>query len=224
MDMSHLHLPDGVLPWWLWSGGLAVTGILVFIALKRLEARRRLLPTVAVMAAVSLVAMNIPLGLPLHVNLAALAGIILGPVLGFLAVFIVNLFNALVSHGGLTMLGVNALLVGSEALVAGGLFLLLGGGRRLLVNAVLAVLVALLVSTLLVLAVAAIAGVELEALAHHDHDKPHAPGEGEGRGFFGTFVLLVAPLAAVWAAVELPLSLLVVAYVDKVKGGWFARG
>ena len=178
--MSHLHLPDGVLPWWLWSGGLAVTGILVFIALKRLEARRRLLPTVAVMAAVSLVAMNIPLGLPLHVNLAALAGIILGPVLGFLAVFIVNLFNALVSHGGLTMLGVNALLVGSEALVAGGLFLLLGGGRRLLVNTGLAVLVALLVSTLLVLAVAAIAGVELEALAHHDHDKPHAPEGARG--------------------------------------------
>lgn len=220
--MSHLHLPDGVLPWWFWLGGLVVTAALVLLALKRLEAQRRLLPTVAVMAAVSLVAMNIPLGLPLHMNLSALAGIILGPILGFLAVFIVNLFNALISHGGLTMLGINALLVGSEALVAGGLFILLGGGRRLLVNAGLAVLAALLISTLLVVAVAGIAGLELAALADHDHHQAHAPGEDHG--FLRTFMLLVAPLAAMWVAVELPLTLLVVAYVNKVKGGWFARG
>jgi cobalt/nickel transport system permease protein len=176
-----------------------------------------------VMAAVSLVAMNIPLGLPLHLNLAALAGIILGPVLGFLAVFIVNLFNALVSHGGLTMLGINALLVGSEALVAGGLFLLLGGARRLLINSSISVLVALLVSTLLVVTVAGLAGVELEALAAHHHDEPVHAHEGGGE-FLDTFLKIIAPLVAVWMVVELALTLLVVGYVNKVKGGWFARG
>jgi len=39
-----------------------------------------------------------------------------------------------------------------------------------------------------------------------------------------SFVKLIAPLVAVWVAVELALTLLVVGYVNKVKGGWFARG
>lgn len=221
--MSHLHLPDGVLPWWLWLGGLVVVLALVLLALKKLEAERRLLPTVAMMAAVSLIAMNIPLGIPLHMNLSALAGIILGPVLGFLAVFIVNLFNALVSHGGLTMLGINALLVGSEALVAGGLFILLGGGRRLLVNAAVSVMAALIISTVLVVAVAGLAGMELEAMVSPDHSDHVGPGE-RNHGFLETFIKILAPLMAIWVGLELSLSLLVVGYVNKVKGGWFVRG
>lgn len=227
--MSHLHLPDGVLPWWVWLGGLVVSVGLVLVGLKKLEKERRLLPAVAVMAAVALVATNIPLGLPLHMNLSALAGIILGPVLGFLALFLVNLFNSLVSHGGLTVLGINSLLVGSEALIAGGLFILLGGGRRLLANSAVSVVAALLVSTLLMVAVAGLAGVELEALADHNHDHvhghDHVPVDSQREhGFLESFVKLIAPLVAVWVAVELALTLLVVGYVNKVKGGWFARG
>jgi len=227
--MSHLHLPDGVLPWWVWLGGLVVSVGLVLVGLKKLEKERRLLPAVAVMAAVTLVATNIPLGLPLHMNLSALAGIILGPVLGFLALFLVNLFNSLVSHGGLTVLGINSLLVGSEALIAGGLFILLGGGRRLLANSAVSVVAALLVSTLLMVAVAGLAGVELEALADHNHDHvhghDHVPVDSQREhGFLESFVKLIAPLVAVWVAVELALTLLVVGYVNKVKGGWFARG
>lgn len=221
--MSHLHLPDGILPWWLWLGGLVLVVALVLLALKRLEAERRLLPSVAVMAAVSLVAMNIPLGLPLHMNLAALAGIILGPVLGFLAMFIANIFNALVSHGGLTMLGINALLVGSEALVAGGLFVLLGGGRRLLVNSTFSIVTALLVSTLLVVAVAGLAGMELEVMVAHDHGD-HVDAHEMDHGFLETFIKIIAPLVVVWVGLELSISLLVVGYIKKVKGGWFARG
>lgn len=220
--MSHLHLPDGVLPWWLWLGALATTLVAVLAALKRLEGRRRMLPAVAVMAAASLAAANIPLGLPLHVNLAALAGIVLGPALGFLAVFVANVFNTLIGHGGLTVLGVNALLVGSEALAAGGLFRLLGGSRRLLLNTCLSVLAALLLSLALAAAVAGAAGVELEALASHVHNGRHAPaGAGE---FWATFVAIMAPLAAVWLAVELALTLLIVGYVRKVRGGWLERG
>lgn len=220
--MSHLHLPDGILPWWLWAGGLAITIGLLLPALRKLETRRRMLPAVAVMAAVALVAMNIPLGLPLHLNLAALAGIVLGPIFGFLAVFVVNLFNMLVSHGGVTMLGINTILVGSEALIAGGLFGVLGGAKRLALNSALSVLAALLVSTLLVVGVAGVAGVELEALAGHDHSR-HPDGEAVESGFMATFLKIIAPLAAVWMVLELTLTLLVVGYINKVKGGWFAR-
>lgn len=216
--MSHLHLPDGTLPWWLWLSALAVMLVLVLCFLVRLQERRRLLPAVAVLAAVSLVAMNIPLGLPIHMNLAALAGIVLGPGLGFLAVFIVNLFNALVGHGGITMLGVNCLLVGSEALAAGLVFLALGGARRLLANSALAVIAALLISTLLTVGVAGIAGGDLEALVHADHGHEAA---GNGGHFLATFLKIIAPLAAIWIALELTVSLLVVGYVNKVRGGWF---
>ncbi|MDD2283387.1 MAG: energy-coupling factor ABC transporter permease [Eubacteriales bacterium] len=224
--MSHLHISDGVLPWWLWIGGFVAALAIVLLALFRLQARRRQLPAVAVMAAVALAAMNIPLGLPVHINLAALAGIVLGPLNGFLAMFIVNLINALIGHGAMTVLGINSLLVGSEALVAGLLFKGLGGAKRLLPNSALSVLVALLVSTLLVVAVVGAAGQELEALvAHgHTHDLPVGAEHDHESGFLKTFVTILAPLMAVWMAAELTVSLLVTAYVNKVKGGWFARG
>ncbi|HCX78730.1 MAG TPA: hypothetical protein DG577_04900, partial [Firmicutes bacterium] len=49
--MSHLHISDGVLPWWLWVGGYVATLAIVLLALGRLRGQRRLLPAVAVMAA-----------------------------------------------------------------------------------------------------------------------------------------------------------------------------
>lgn len=224
--MSHLHLGDGLLPVWFWVSCFVVMLGLVLLALGKLGKERRMVPTVAVMAAVVLVALNIPLGLPLHLNLSALAGIILGPLFGFLAVFVVNLFSALLGHGGLTLLGVNTLLVGSEALVAGSLFLLLGGARRLLVNSGVAVVAALVISTLLVVGVAGIAGETLEGLVHdHDHHTPvGAEPHGHEHGFLETFLKIIAPLVAVWLVLELGISLLVVRYVNKVKGGFFARG
>ncbi len=218
--MSHLHISDGFLPWWLWLGGLALTLGLVILALHRLQGRRRLVPAVAVMAAVGLAAMNIPLGLPVHINLAALAGIVLGPLNGFLAMFIVNLFTALIGHGGLTVLGVNALLVGSEALVAGMVFSALGGAKRLLSSTAVSVTLALLVSLLLVVATAGLAGGELTAMVGHGY---HGETGGE-TVFLGRFLALIALPAAVWLAVELAVSLLAVSYVNKIKGGWFAGG
>ncbi|MDD4658563.1 MAG: energy-coupling factor ABC transporter permease [Eubacteriales bacterium] len=222
--MSHLHISDGVLPWWLWVGGYVAALAIVLVALFRLQGQRRLLPAVAVMAAVGLVAMNIPLGLPVHINLAALAGIILGPLHGFLAMFIVNLLTTLVGHGGVTVLGINSLLVGSEALVAGLLFKGFGSAKRLLPNAALAILVALLVSTLLVVATAGVAGGELEAMVAHEHGHDVPEPAHDHESFLKTFVTLIAPLVAVWLAAELAVSLLVVGYVNKVRGGWFARG
>jgi cobalt/nickel transport system permease protein len=218
-----MHMSDGVLPWWLWVGGLVCSLLLTLWALARLRNQRRLLPGVAIMAAVGLAAMNIPLGLPIHVNLAALAGIILGPLNGFLAMLIVNIFTALLGHGGLTVLGINSLLVGSEALVAGLLFYGLGGARRLLPNVAVAVLVALMVSSLLVVAVAGVAGVELGTLSAHEHEDDVDNGKHESN-FLKTFIIFFAPLVAVWVAVELTVSMLVAGYINKVRGGWFLRG
>ncbi|MTI96033.1 MAG: hypothetical protein FH749_11220 [Firmicutes bacterium] len=217
--MSHLHLPDGVLPAWLALGALLVMLTIVLWSLFLLERQRRLLPTVAVMAAVVLVALNIPLGLPLHLNLAALAGIMVGPWFGFLAVFIVNIFSSLVGHGGWTVLGINTLLVGSEALVAGALFGLLGAGRALMRNVSVSVVVALLVSTALVVGVVYLAGIELEALVEHDHGHEVDAGHGHGHGFLEQFLKIVAPLLAIWLALELLISLGAMRFIKRVRGG-----
>ena len=48
-------------------------------------------------------------------NFAALAGMMLGPALSFVSVFVVNLILALLGHGGITAVGINTLTIGIEA-------------------------------------------------------------------------------------------------------------
>ena len=118
--MSHLHFPDGVLPVYLWGAGLIITGVLLAVILYRLGKQDQVkkLPLVGVLVAVMLLAMSIPLGfLPYHLNLTVLSGIILGPALAFVAVFIVNLFLSFMGHGGITVVGLNTLVIGLEAVI-----------------------------------------------------------------------------------------------------------
>src|SRR5512137_2894040 len=115
--MSHIHIPDGILPLWLVVAGWVVTLALLFISSRRLsgpEARRKM-PLLGVMAAVMLVGMStefVPIAY--HVNLAVLAGIIVGPAMGLMAAFIVDLILALFGHGGITVVGLNTLIIGAE--------------------------------------------------------------------------------------------------------------
>ncbi|MDA8234292.1 MAG: energy-coupling factor ABC transporter permease [Clostridia bacterium] len=123
--MSHLHIPDGVIPTvWLLIGLGLVAGLLILSIYKlRPEDLRKQVPKLGIISAFILVVMSIPLGpLPFHLNLTVFAGIILGPWLGFIAVFIVNLILGLMGHGGLTVIGLNTLAVGSEVFIGCLLF------------------------------------------------------------------------------------------------------
>lgn len=116
--MSHIHIPDGVLPFWLVAAGWAVTALLLALVTWRLrrEGSGRRLPLLGVFAAVMLVGMSteiVPIGY--HANLSVLTGIILGPSLGFLAAFVVNLILAMFGHGGITVVGLNTIVLGAEA-------------------------------------------------------------------------------------------------------------
>jgi len=118
--MSHIHLPDGVLPngWWLLAYIAAF--IWLYAALRQAESERikRRLPFLAAMSTLMLLTMSIPLGpLPVHLNLAVLAGIVVGPWLGFVAVFVVNTILSFLGHGGLTAVGLNSLLTGLEVVM-----------------------------------------------------------------------------------------------------------
>jgi cobalt/nickel transport system permease protein len=123
--VSHLHIPDGVLPLWLIVAGWILAGsLLAFVSLRPRSAKTtRQLPLLGVMAALMLVGMTVEIvPIAYHINLAVMAGIVLGPMLGFLAAFIVNLMLAFFGHGGITVVGLNTLVVAMEAVVGFYLF------------------------------------------------------------------------------------------------------
>ena len=118
----HLHIPDGVLPAWLWLPGLAVAlALLVWASRGAGEARRRQVAYQGSLGALALAAMavEIPLGpLEYHLTLVGTLGVLLGPSASFQTVFTVNAILALIGHGGLTTVGLNALVLGAGAAVA----------------------------------------------------------------------------------------------------------
>jgi cobalt/nickel transport system permease protein len=161
--MSHLHIPDGVIPIVWLAIGYLLTALALALALWRTrggDAARRL-PRLGVVAALMLVGMSVEIGLiGYHVNLSALAGILLGPWLGFIAAFLVNLILALFGHGGITVVGLNTLIVGSETLLGWGLFRTLRHRLDARWAAALAVVVTLALSTTLMIGTIALTRTE----------------------------------------------------------------
>ena len=127
--MSHIHIPDGVLPFWLWAAGYALAlAIVAYVSYRQRSADlRRRLPLLGVLAAVMLVGMSTEIvPIAYHLNLSVLAGIIVGPSLGVIAAFIVNFILALFCHGCVTTVGLNTLIIGAECAIGYYLFRLLG--------------------------------------------------------------------------------------------------
>jgi cobalt/nickel transport system permease protein len=122
--MAHLHLPDGLLPPWLWAIGYVLAWI-ALAALGRSISPQRIAYQGA-LGALALVAMAIPFGpLEIHLTLAGPVGVLLGPVAGFQVGFVVSAILALIGHGGLTTIGLNALLFGAAAALAYAVYLVL---------------------------------------------------------------------------------------------------
>lgn len=121
--MSHLHLPDGVLPPWIWVGSLILVVVTLVFAGRAMDPRR--IAYQGSLAAMMLAAMAVPLGpLDLHLSLAGPVGVLLGAAAGFQVAFVVSLILAFIGHGGLTAVGLNTLVLGlsgaTASLVYGG--------------------------------------------------------------------------------------------------------
>ena len=131
--------------------------------------RGRQLPLLGVMAAVMLVGMSTEIvPIAYHLNLSVLAGIVLGPALGFMAALIVNLILALFGHGGITVVGLNTLVVGSEAVVGYYLFrglwsLLRRSHRSPAVAAGVATALTLILSTSLMIGIVGLSNLDPSA-------------------------------------------------------------
>jgi len=173
--MSHIHLPDGVLPVWLWVSGYVVAilvGALLLRLVKQEDLTRRL-PLLGMMAAAMVLGASVEI-IPIayHVNLTVISGILLGPSLIFLATFVVNLVLALFGHGGITVIGLNTLILSIEGILGYYLFRLFWKVLKRLAPVIfLATFLSLFASTFAMIGVVSLGTSHYEELIHQEHGK-----------------------------------------------------
>lgn len=235
--MSHLHIPDGVLPLPIVVFGVLAAALLVLAASRRLSRSEgaRVAPRIATLSALMLVGMGLPLPiLGYHVNLTVLTGIIAGPAAGFISVFITNLILALTAHGGVTTLGLNTL-IGSLEVLLGWIVWnaarrALGRGRAFAAAAV-AVVVALAVSTGAMLAIVGWSGTDPHQFGHvhsaaetgEQHEEhtgdadAHDDHDADAASAFRTFATLLLSAAAIGWAVEAVVVGALVQFISRAR-------
>ncbi len=224
--MTHIHIPDAAVP-----GRVALAGYILMAAvlaiclwsIRKRDARRSTALT-GIIGAFMMIAMSVPLGpLPVHLNLAAVAGIILGPAMAFLCVFSVNLILALVGHGGITVVGLNTIVLGVQAVTGGGLFSLLYKRRGAGLPAALSTMVAIVLSLVVVIAAFSATGLDERALIHdHGHGpeaevfEPREHHENEGAAV-RRIIAYVGPIGLAGAVIESLVVAAIVVFLERVR-------
>ena len=213
----HIHIPDGVLPLWLWALGYAIVIIFLFVAVRKVRGEEKRGIYAAAMAAIMLVAMSIPLGVPYHINLTVLAGIILGPWWALISAFVTNLILATFGHGGITIVGLNTIVTWFECLVGFYMFKVLQKAFmrkswRFPMAGGVSTFTALVLSTVLVIGMVGVSGINpAETIHHHDN------GSEEAQMSLAVFAALTFPISLVGAVIEAAVTALILIYVKKVK-------
>ncbi len=224
--MSHIHLPDGILPLWLVVAGWAVTAVLLGVTLWYLrrnpEELTRRVARLGVVAAIMMVGMSLEVvPIAYHFNLSVLAGILLGPAAGFLAAFVVVFVLALFGHGGITVVGLNTLVIGSEVVLGSLLFRAFGRlvGNRPFWQAFLTTVAALAVSTTLMVGIIGVAQINPAEQAPRAVIAFKNPFEA---GLFRVEVFAEEPHEAEAESLDLPTFAAVVYTLGAV--GWLLEG
>lgn len=113
--MAHIHLEDGAFtPFWIIVWSLIAAGLIavVVLALKKDKVSPRSIAIAAMCASVGFAVFQVeiptPIG-PVHMSFTPLIGILVGPGLGSLVVFVINVFSAGIGHGGWGMIGANTI-------------------------------------------------------------------------------------------------------------------
>ena len=211
--MTHMHIPDGILPIWLWLAGFLVMSLVLAFSFYRVRGMdtKKKVPLLGALSAVMLVGMTLPVLPGYHINLTVVTGILMGPSLGMVAAFVTNVILSLMGHGGVTVIGLNTLLVGSETVLGHLLFTLL---KRLPVfwRAAVATVLTLFITTLML--------VGIVAVSHLDPEVLHQ-GEEHGNeilnGSVSTFAWMALSLGAVGWLIEAAITGAVVRFIAQVK-------
>lgn len=213
--MTHMHIPDGILPVWLWAAGFLIMALVLGFDLYRLRAmdRKKNIPLIGALSAAMLVGMSLPILPGYHINLSVVTGILIGPGLGFLAAFITNVILALMGHGGITVIGLNTLLLGSEAVLGHTVFYLFKKRLPVFWRAALATVVTLFITTSILIGFVAVSHFDV-ALLHHGEEHAHGPAEG---GSVKTFAVLVFTIGMIGWIIESAITGAVVKFIAQVK-------
>lgn len=173
--MSHIHLPDGILPVWLWGSGfiLAIFIAWLFSRFIKKEDLTRRLPLLGMMAAAMVLGASVEIvPIAYHVNLTVASGILLGPSLIFLVTFVVNFILALFGHGGITVIGLNTLILSLEGILGYLFFRFFWKVLNRIIPAVfLATFLALALSTFSMIGVVRLGVDHYEELLHSHKEK-----------------------------------------------------
>jgi len=120
--VSHLHIPDGILPPVLWIAGLVLTAIvLAWSGPAAARGGPRLIAYQAALGGLMLAVMALPVPITAFdycMTLAGPVGVLLGPGAAFQVVFVVTAILAFLGHGGFTAIGLNTLLLAASATAA----------------------------------------------------------------------------------------------------------
>ena len=217
--MSHLHLPDGILPIWLWLLGYVILSLLLLrisLTVKKSLLEKKI-PLIGMLSALMIISMSIELPIGYHINLAALSGILLGPAFSLLSMLTVSIFLSLLGHGGITTIAVNTLILATEASLAWVLF---KGFRRINIKqnikTFIAVFMALVVSTVISVTVFYVGTNEFDVL--HTHSEEHVEAEANEHEIdFRKFLLLISGIGVIGWTIEACISSFIVGYILKVK-------
>lgn len=233
-SMSHIHLPDGILPVWLWVTGFVVAIALAFFLFRLIKKKdlAKRLPLLGMMSAAMVLGASVEIvPIAYHINLTVISGILLGPSLIFLATFVVNVILALFGHGGITVIGLNTVILSIEGIFGFLFFRLLWNVlKRLTAGAFLATVLALSLSTFSMIGVVGLGVSHYEELIHKDeghgifefkllkeHDQHHGEGKERGGVHFGRFVSIVLPLAFLGWILEGIIATLILRYIYRLR-------
>lgn len=166
-----MHISEGVLPAGVIAAGWLVLIILLILTIgwsrKRLGNISEKVPLIAVVTAAFFVAclFKVPVGpTSLHLVLSGLVGILLGP-LALVCIFIGLLLQALLfQNGGITVLGINSVVMGLPAIIAWFIYSALSKKTNTAFSAGLASTFSILLSTLLLAFVFIVAGINFGGL------------------------------------------------------------
>ena len=123
-----MHIPDGFIPPYICLTGYGITGGLTWYSLQKINRDRHIqanIPKASLLTAAFFVASLIHIPVPpssIHLILNGMMGVVLG-YYAFPAILIGLFFQAVMfQHGGLSTLGVNAVVIGSPTIAAYYLF------------------------------------------------------------------------------------------------------
>jgi cobalt/nickel transport system permease protein len=207
--MAHIHLEDGsftlfwVIVWW--AVALAIIGIALYLLRRQRKPdnRRITIAAFCTAAAFVLFQVDIPIAGGVHISLTPLIGILTGPVIGLLIVFIINIFSAAIGHGGWGMIGANTLVNFSEVLIAYGIWRGLKPFiENVFVRAGAATLCGLILGNFMMIGVIVLSGIQ---------------GVNQSPQQILTGLFLIAAVNTAVAVIEALITGLVVSYIGKMR-------